>query len=205
MGSYTPRPPMTPKQLETAIQGFTCTLLGVDITDKVALAGVRLSWQTQGQPFGNNPGVNVVFIRAVPEDSLYDRVRDRITVPNPASEDNSSVLYQDLYTRVWRIYWVFYGPDSFDRARVVRSALYQQANHDILALSSLYIAGPITAPIRLPDQSNGQWWERTDFSVLMNEFVVEQTEVSTVESVEILVNDADSANNGVPLADITVE
>jgi hypothetical protein len=157
--------------------------------------GVRFSWQRQGQPFPN-PDEDAVFIRAIEVDDLYNRIRD---VHYEQTEDSYTKITN--YTRVWEVFWCIYGPTSFDNARKVRTRLFDQDIHDLFAQSQLYLVTDPTAPQRIPEEKNGQWWERVDFSARFNEFVTETYETEPMISSEIIVLN----ELGTELFDVTIE
>lgn len=176
--------PLTPKQLEIIMQAATCQMLGIDpATDTAAGSKVRIGWQVAGQPYAQDPSVDVCVLRAVEEDNPYDKLRDRKLIVN----DEETDISEEQYTRVWRVFWVLYGPNSFDHARLIRSGLLADAVHDLLANSSIFAVPEIGAPVRLPEVSNGQWWERVDLECLFYENVLEDTVINTVLSSEVIL------------------
>lgn len=185
--------PLTPFAIQSILQATTLAALGLSPT---AYSSVRVGWPTQGQPYGDI-GADTVYLVAIEEDNPYNRSRDVQTTPN----DSQTVLLVTTYTRVWRINWTLIGPNSFDNARILRSAMFQQAIHDELASSQLYLVTDIASPQRVPEYFQSEWWERTDFSVLLNELVTETLVANSVESAEVIVVDVTSPP---PLADITV-
>jgi hypothetical protein len=94
------------------------------------------------------------------------------------------------YTRVWSIAFAIYGPNSFDHARLIKSALFMDWTHDILAASNLYAVMDISDPRRVPELFSGQWWERVDFSCRFNEGITETTTTPSIASVEVILQDA---------------
>jgi hypothetical protein len=190
------QPPLVPQQINMILQAVTLSMLGLA---ENAYSSVRVAWQSTGQPAWKIDE-DVCILRCVEEDSDYNRMRDReYTSGNPSTS-------VDLYTRVWRVFWVLYGPNSYDHARMIRSALYSDAVHQTLAGSQLYPVMDISAPLRVPELFEGQWWERVDFSALFNEFVTEEAvDVGTGTSIEVIVNNAASETAGVPLIDETIK
>lgn len=181
------------------MQIMTLSVLGLGPT---AFAQVRVGWQRQGQPAWT-VDEDVVILNAVEDDDAYNRTRDvqyEITELNPPG----GLTQVTTYTRVWRVMWTFYGPNSFDRARQLRSGLFLQAPHDSLALSNLYLVTDVSAMQRVPELFEQQWWERVDFSCQFNEAVTEIPIVNAVKSVEVTVDDAVSSEVGTPLADVTI-
>lgn len=169
--------PLTPNAVQTIFQSITLAALGLSPT---AFDQVRVSWQVQGQPTWKVAD-DVVILRTVEDDDAYNRVRDQQLLPN----DDVSQLQLTTYTRVWRVFWTLYGPSSFDRARIIKSSLFTQAQHDVLALANLYAVTDFVAPQRMPENFEGQWWERTDFTCQFNEAVFETLVIPTVASVDV--------------------
>ena len=183
--------PLTLAQVNDLLQQMTITALGLP---ENSYASVRIGWQTEGQPF-EDITADVVYLFAVEEDDDYNRLRDNLVFSN----DNNSVIVAESYTRVWRFSWTFYGPNSFDRARRLRSALFNTASHDAMAAYQLYLITDPAAPVRVPEVFQKRWWERVDFSARFNELVVETDTTGFIKSAEIIVEDA----TGV-VADVTV-
>lgn len=192
--------PLVPKTIEPAMQFITLVALGVDPADPNAFKKVRVGWQTQGQPAWDIKE-DVVFIRCVEEDDAYNRIRDEEVFDD--EEDATKVDLLTQYTRVWRTFWTVYGPNSFDRARVIRSSLFTQKIHDLLLTGQsygvqpygtggyggggapLYLVTDVAAPRRVPELYDGQWWERVDFDCQFNEDTRELELVNAVASVEV--------------------
>jgi hypothetical protein len=177
--------PLTPVAMQNTMQQLTILWLGISPTDPTANYQVRIGWQTQGQPTADKTK-DVCYLEALEVDDDYNRQRDLETVQQ---EDGDFYLLMS-YTRVWSIRWTFYGPNSFDRCRTLKSALFTQIGHDILVAANLYCVPDIAAPRRVPEIYGSEWWERVDFDVRFNEGVYEVTEANPVTSVEISVNDA---------------
>ena len=183
--------PLTPYAINVALQTMTIQALGLP---PHSFSQVRVDWQTQGQPAWPINS-DLCFLRAVEVDDFYNRIRDVETIYN----DDETVTLLTTYTRVWRVFWMLYGPNSFDRARILRSALFGQTSHDFLAASQLFFMTDPAAPVRVPELRDGQWWERVDFTAEFNEAVYETETAGLVKSVEIVVEDSSGT-----LADVTV-
>jgi hypothetical protein len=194
-----PPTPLTPKQVNNVMQQVTMTYLGIAPTDPQRFAKVRVGWQQQGEP-AFTIAEDVVIITVVEDDDPYNRIRDFEYVTGEAD----TAIEITTYTRVWRINWQFWGPNSFDHARMVRSGLYTQKATNITVASNLYCVMDIPAPRRLVENDNGQWWERVDFSCQFNEAVTEAPNLGLVTSVEVIVNDAATSITPPPLIDVTV-
>lgn len=188
---------LTPQAINITLQTLTCWMLGCDpASDPQAYYKVRLEWPTQGQPAWDI-NEDICFLRATEEDGEYNKIRDR----KLSYQDSISLESTDTYTRIWRVSWSFYGPNSFDNARQVKSALMSlDFVSDQLADMSLYLDTQLTATTRNPEKFGSQWWERTDLSVRMNELVTESLTVSTIASAEVILIENDRGQ----VADITI-
>jgi hypothetical protein len=187
--------PLTPNQIDLVVQQVTIAALGLTLQSPAnpadpAYAAVRVGWQQQGQPFLKITE-DVVFLRCAEEDDQYNRVRD-VSI-------NSQDQQLMQYTRVWRVWWTLYGPNSYDNSRIIRSALFSQATHDIFSSAQLYFVTNPSAPQRVPEEKDGQWWERVDFSARFNEFVTETPPVTYADSVVVTLE-----NSGGVIATIPV-
>lgn len=147
---------------------------------------VRLEWAPQGQPW-QQPNEDVCYLRCAFDDDPYDKIRERTDLPNADPYLNE----QWNYTRVWRIGWIFYGPNAVDYARIARSALYQEYFLEQLSLARLFPMSEIAAPMRIPEKIGAQWFERSDVECEMYEFVTENILRQTVSTAEVIVLDAE--------------
>jgi hypothetical protein len=131
----------------------------------------------------------VVYIRAVEIDDPYNRVKD-ISYSQQTVDGTTTLTEIKNYTRVWEVFWTIYGPNSFNNGRLVRTRLFDQDIHDLFANSQLYFVTDPSSPRRVPEEKDGQWWERVDFSARFNEFVTESREQNYVTSTEIVLYDS---------------
>lgn len=187
---------LTIPQINNIMQPIVCGMLGLPVNSYQA---VRVSWQTQGQPFVPTPTNDVCFIGCVPENVDYHLVRDRtFTGTGPVTENWN-------YTRGWRISFVLYGPNSTDNARAIYSAFFMDYFNDLLSLSNLYPLQDPPQPTRTPEEINAQFYERADFHILMYEAVTESIQDGAVTNVPIGVYQGSPATPENPVAEITVE
>ncbi len=174
--------PLTTQQFESVVQALTCSMLGLGAptAGSASAKAVRVDWQQTGQP-AQQIGEDVAYLKCLTVDDQYNRVRDRsvVNLSNGADE-----LTQ--YTRVWEVTWEIVGPNSFDHARRIRSALFWGEIRYQFSLSNLYLVPDLREPQRVPEIRDGQWWPRTDFSARFNEFVTEQYITGTAASVEVI-------------------
>ncbi len=94
------------------------------------------------------------------------------------------------------------GPNSFDRARILKSSFFTQVLHDTFAALNLnlYLVPNIESPRRITELFSNQWWERTDFMTQFNEGVSEVQILEIAESVEVQVYESSAGK----IADFTV-
>lgn len=183
---------LTVAQINLILQQLSLGMMGQTVNPTNDF--VRIAWPTEGAPF-SDVSEDICYLSCVPRDHSYDKIRDRSN--ESASDPNLEEIW--TYTRVWEIRWVLYGPNSTDYARALRSALYQDYFTEALQNSQLFPESDFPQPIRVPEQINGQWYERVDFKCLMYEFIQETILRQTVESVEVIVKNSDGT-----IADVTV-
>jgi hypothetical protein len=195
---------LTPIHVQTLMQSVTIAMLGiVDASPPVpptSFQQVRTSWPTQGQPF-SKISEDVIYCRAVQVDDDYDKVLDE----SASVLDDETLQITDTRTRVWQLFWVAYGPNSFDRIRQIRKGLMQDATRDTFAAINMYLIPDLPAPVRAPELFEGQWWERTDFSARFNELVTEYDSAQPVSGVEVIIEVGKNSTTNEVVSDITVE
>ena len=156
---------------------------------------VRISWQRGGAP---SWGVteDVAFLRATTVDSPYflpDTVYSKHTDVNDAYLLDQKTVRAALL----QVYYSFYGPNSFDNAQLVRDTIKYQENHDILARGYVYIV-PKSFPVRrVPEEYQGQWWERADIEMLFNWTISRTAIVNAVKSVDAYIQPNGAADQSV--------
>jgi hypothetical protein len=177
------------------MQQLTCGAIGINPPN---YAIVRDSWPVQGQPFTQLPNQDACYVSCVTADSEYSHIRD--TALSGAGTTDNPLTQTWVYTRQWRVSWVFYGPNCVDNARAVNSAfIFMDYFADVLSLQNLFPVSDPPEPTRVPEVFNGQWWNRADFYVDVYEQITETIQPGIVTSVEVKVYNA----NG-QVADITV-
>ena len=191
---------LTVDQINVLLQSLTCGMLGLPLPTPSKPSGysdVRVDWPTQGQPFVATPAQDGCFLACVQQETPYNKVRNKtLSGAGPVTETWT-------YTRGWRTSWTLYGPNSYDRARQIWSALFMDYFNDQLNLANLFPVSDPAEPTRTPENFNAQWWERTDFSIEMYENVTETIDDSKVTSLEIKLYDAEVSKTG-PAADVIV-
>jgi hypothetical protein len=170
-----------------AATGGSGTGLQVDVTSvgpSPTTDRVRVSWPREGAPF-QNAADDICYLRCVPVDDPYDKIRDEIMLAGPGDLDTE----RWSYTRAWTIHWTLYGPNSFDRARAIKDALFLDYFCDQLTIDGLFPVSDYPAPVRAPEEINGRWWERVDYQATVYEFCTATIEDQTVQSVEVIGKD----------------
>ena len=189
---------LTTAQMQVLWQSIVLQCLGITPsgpTDATAYSQVRIDWPTPGQPAWAITD-DIAFVRAVEVPDPYNTAHEI----QPNATQGLTFLEQTIYTRVWEIGFVFYGPNSFDRARQLKACLYQDFVHDTLEASNLYLDMVIGTIRRTPELFQNQWWERSGFSARMNEQVTDTLTKQTIQSSEIILED----EAGI-ITDVTVE
>jgi hypothetical protein len=173
---------LTVDQLFSILQPVLTGALGIQFTDPLAQSTIRKAWQTGGAPaFGITD--NIVSVQLTEEENEYDKIRD-VSYQN---NDQTTLNKTYSYTRVWRVLLVSRGPSGYDNLRVIKSALLLDWAHDTLAASDLYVVPAFRATLRVPEFSDGQVWERSDFNFSLYEGITESTVINAVASVEVKV------------------
>lgn len=183
----------------TIVMSANATVAGLQtasVTDPQYPFKVRIGWAQFGE-IGPSIDADTVGLTCIPVDTEYARMHDQVYTPNG---DPTLITTTDVFTRAWRVRWIFYGPNSLDHARAVKSAIIGlQFVSDLLATYNIYVNPDVWEVDSHPENFEGQWWERADLQVNFNEQVTETFTVGAVESVEILMYNKDGK-----VADFTI-
>lgn len=170
------------QQLNSIFWTLTVQMLGLDPTLPETNSAVRISWPKDGAPAWKIDD-DVCFIKVVPQDDEYNRIRE-LEYTNIEGDD-LNVNQAMSYTRVLRLMWAFYGPNSEDNAQTLRDQLFYQDIHDALVPYNIYMITDIVEPIRSPEMYETRWWERVDIHVEFNELITRYKVVPCINNVNI--------------------
>lgn len=159
----------------------TVRMLGYDPNDRKQASQVRLSWPPQGAP-GWKQTEDVVFLRVEDQD---DSINKQIDTQYAQSGQPDYASQISSYTRVLIVHWTLYGPNSFDRAFMLRNLLQEPQYLNLFKAKNLYLIPEVKSPVRAPELYAGHWWERTDMSVRFNETIVFNGQVPYLQSAEV--------------------
>jgi hypothetical protein len=146
---------------------------------------VRLAWQRGGAPAW---GVvdDVVILRATVTDTPY-HLPDTVYTEHVDPSNEYLLDQKTVRAAALSVYYSFYGPNSFDNALWIRDTIKYQENHDILARALIYIIPRAFPARRIPEEWQGQWYERTDLEMLFNWTVSRTAVINAVETVNAYI------------------
>lgn len=200
---------LTLEQLEVLFWKVTMQMLGYTEAQIAAYndpnnpkkdCPVRISWPAVGAPAWKR-GDDVVFIRIGEDDDPINMLRD--VVYEPKEDDPDTAVEQTGQTRVLRVHWVCYGPHAFDTASKIRRLLYTAKYRQPLSDNQIYLVPSTRAPVRAPENFEGQWWDRADYSAQFNDLVQTNVDVPYIKSATVTVTNqkGKSSNADVPPKD----
>lgn len=169
--------------IQATIQQLTLGMIGQNVTPNSS--AVRVQWPLQGAPFQPTPSMDIGYIRCTPFDGDYDKIRDRMV----STSADTFVTESQCFTREWRVCWTFYGPNSTDLCRQVRDALYQDYFTIQLAMYQLFPESDFPMSTRVPENIDGQWFDRSDQECTMYEFVSESIQTPAVAGLEVIIEE----------------
>lgn len=169
------------KEIEDFFLEVTFEMLGIDLSKEENQGKVRSAWHREGAPSWRITE-DVVFLRITPQDDKLAREQNIMYTEN--QEDKDYMKKQTGYTRVHKVDWMLYGPNSYDNADLIRYLILDYKYMKKFKKKNLGLITEVSMPVRLPEFYNGQWWERTDFSATFNEAVIR-------ESIEPFISSAD--------------
>ncbi|WP_061342955.1 phage neck terminator protein [Clostridium botulinum] len=172
------------KEIEEFFQEITCEMLDIDLSKKENRKKVRIAWPTGGAP-GWKIQDDICFLRITPIDDAM--TRELNICYDPVKNDEPYAKKKVGYTRVHKINWTLYGPNSYDNADIIRHLIFDNEYMNKFKKKNLFLITDVPMPTRLPEYYSGQWWERTDFSATFNEGVTRESKVPYITSTEFKV------------------
>jgi hypothetical protein len=182
---------LTTEQLENLFWRVTMMMLGFnpaaysDPVSPPAFMPVRISWPTEGAPAWKIDQ-DVAFLRVGEEDDEINIIRD--TILTAGDEDNANET--TAQTRVIRVHWLLYGPNSWNNANRIRRLLYEEPYRQPLTDDQIFLIPRVTTPQRLPELFGGRWWERADVAASFNEQLRYDSTVPYFKSAEVIVQNS---------------
>lgn len=173
---------LTITQVEDLFQNLTLNMLGLDPAAKKNQSRVRISWPTKGAPAWKI-SEDVIFLLINFDD---DAITRQVDVSYTKADDENANRSMS-YTRVLRIDWICYGPNSSNDADTIRSSLFLPQFTQKFAANNLALITDVPMPIRSPELFNGQWWDRSSLYARFNEKVVRTTEVPYLKSADVQI------------------
>lgn len=177
-------------ELENLFQSMIAETLSLD-----ADSGVRISWPTEGAPAWKITE-DITFLQVKTVDHPYNRQRERqhtfIASPDSLTTGVS-------YTRVVSVNCIMYGPNSFANAQLLRDSMFEDSNRNTLRENNLYLIPDIVEPNRVPELFEGRWWERSDITLLFNEFVTKTSTDYYLKSATVIVKTEDGITEEVEI------
>lgn len=173
---------MSISDLESFFWNLTIQMLGLDPNAPENQDRVRIDWQKNGAPAWRIDQ-DVCFLMVAYDD---DAITRQTEVSYEAADDLNATRSQS-YTRVLRVSFVCYGPNSFGDADTIRSSLFQPQFTELLQSNNLALILDVPSPMRAPELYNGQWWHRTSLYARFNELVIKTSSVPYLQSADVQV------------------
>lgn len=173
---------LTLKQAEDLFQNLTLLMLGLDPTAKASQSRARIDWPANGAP-GWKRTEDVAFLMVNYDDDPYTR---QVEVTYQENTETAANMVTSS-TRLLRVTWICYGPNSFDDADNIKAKLFTPEIKLLAAQSNLALITDVPMPVRSPELFNGQWWDRTTFYARFNELVIRQSDVPYIQYADVQI------------------
>lgn len=142
---------------------------------------VRQTWQMYGAPDFKITD-NVIFLQL-----MYESGNDVARPLHSFMEDSGDDIKETkTQTRVLRLRLIAYGENGAENIYKIRTAIYGGIKQ--LRQNGIYAIPSDDEPRYAPELFAGQWWERTEFDFLFNQYAEYENTVTTIEQVPITVN-----------------
>ena len=168
--------------LEDFFQNLTVQILGLDPRALASQSRVRIEWPRNGAPAWKIDE-DVAFLLVNFDDDPITRQME-VTY---GTQDDANAARALNYTRVLRVSWICYGPNSFNDVNKIRTGLFLPQFAQQLRANDLALITDVPSPIRGPELFNGQWWERSSFYARFNEKITETSTVPYLQGSDVRI------------------
>ena len=142
---------------------------------------VRQTWQRYGEPDFKITD-NVIFLQL-----MYESGNDVARPLHSFSEDyGDDIKETKTQTRVLRLRLIAYGEHGAENIYQIRTKIYGGIKK--LRQNGIYVIPSDDEPRYAPELFAGQWWKRTEFDFLFNQYAEYDNIVGTIEQVPITAN-----------------
>ena len=145
---------------------------------------VRQTWQMYGEPDFKITD-NVIFLQLMYE-SGNDVARPLYSFSEDYGNGSKDIKEVKTQTRVLRLRLIAYGSNGAENIYNIRTAIYGGIKK--LRSNGIYVIPSDDEPRYAPEMFAGQWWERTEFDFLFNQYAEYVNRVGTIEQVPITAN-----------------
>lgn len=141
---------------------------------------VRQTWQMYGEPDFKITD-NVIFLQL-----MYESGNDVARPLHSFTEDyGDDIKETKTQTRVLRLRLIAYGANGAENIYQIRTKIYGGIKE--LRQNGIYAIPSDDEPRYAPEYFAGQWWERTEFDFLFNQYAEYVNTVGTIEQVPVTV------------------
>lgn len=175
---------LTHDEIENLLRSAVCTILDIPDSDNKAVR-FPYSTQTESAP-GITRDMDVCFIYVIPADDGYGQQRHISYTPDN-DPDSSMLTRVDKHTDIYDVRFVFYGPNSFERARRLKDSLSRDDIRKLLKESGFFLRAGIPPLEHIHEIREGDWWTRCDVTPRFYSSVRTETPgyAAPIESVSI--------------------
>lgn len=184
---------LTQREFEDLMMTVARLLLGVGPADETSVRIPYGASSKTGSAAAHSPEKSVCYVHVEPTDDGYG-TKHHIRYQNGATESDG-MTEVDEYTEEYAVIFSCYGPDSYDRARLIRDGLFTQEAKRILSEMRVYVKTNLSPLAQTHDLMNTQWVKRCDLTATFYAYVRIEREgaVEPIEQVNISLNMPDKA------------
>lgn len=125
-----------------------------------------------------------LFIQLFEKDDDFAKQLDSIF-----TAERGTVIKKSARTRIWEVKYIAYGPQASTIVNMIKDGVFREEIKRILGKNSVFLVPNIPQARRIPENFNGQWWNRWDLTLTFNQLHrLADEDVGRIESIEITLN-----------------
>ena len=172
---------MNYKQLQTLFWDVTNDILGKGLKQPDKF--IRFKYPQDGMPDWKITD-DIIFVNLDELNDDYAKQIDSIF----KSEGGSIKKYM-ARTRVWRVLYSIYGPNSYELANKLKDSFFTQKVHDKLSSRAVFLIPNLPTCVQVNELFAGRWWDRWDLNLNFNElYQMPVDDVGSIDNLHITTN-----------------
>lgn len=172
---------MNYKQVQALFWDITNDIVGKALKNPHKF--IRFKYPQNGSPDWKITD-DIIFINLDEQNDDYAK-----QVDSTFKTEGGTVKRYMARTRVWRVLFSVYGPNSYEIANNIKDGMFTQKIHDALSKHAVFLIPNLPLCVQVNELFAGRWWDRWDLSLNFNElYQMPVDDIGSIDNLRITTN-----------------